>query len=122
MALRNNKGGSLATGPLEHFVSVHPRSIQQRTLDGAMIFDAFFSTSQDRIARQTLFKTSDAPVVEGFPSNREEILAISDMFVLPTGKEDGRFAECLAVFSFLITGLKTRCTWLHAGFHFESLG
>lgn len=93
VALRNNRGNSLSTGPLEHFVSVHPRAIQQKVLadTGATIFDLFYGTSQDRSERQTLFKTSDAPSVVGFRADREQILAITDMFVLPTGKGDGRY-------------------------------
>lgn len=32
VVLRDNKGRTLETGPLEHFVSVHPRKIQQDSL------------------------------------------------------------------------------------------
>lgn len=42
VALRNNKGGALATGPPEHFVSVHPRAIQQPRPDGAPLFDLMY--------------------------------------------------------------------------------
>ena len=42
VALRNNKGGPLATGPPEHFVSVHPRAIQQQRLDGVLLFDVMY--------------------------------------------------------------------------------
>jgi len=89
VALRNNKGGPSSTGPPEHFVSIHPRAIQQRKLEGAMIFDLLYGTSQDRIDRLTLFKmtTSD---IQGIDTSQEQILGITDMFVLPTGKGDGR--------------------------------
>lgn len=90
IALRNNKGGPQLTGPPEHFVSVHPRAIQQRKYDGAMLFDLMYGTSQDRIDRLTLFKMSTTNIDDLDPS-KEEILGITDMFVLPTGKGDGRY-------------------------------
>lgn len=90
VALRNNKGGPLRTGPPEHFVTVHPRSIQTKVYDGAPLFDLMYSTSQDRIDRLTLFKMSTTAIAGGFDPFSQQILAIADMFVIPTGKGDGR--------------------------------
>ena len=47
------------------------------------------STAQDRIDRLTLFKET-TPDVAGLDAAREQVLGITDMFVLPTGKGDGR--------------------------------
>jgi len=93
VALRNNKGGPLSTGPPEHFVSVHPRAIQLQMLPSnrdVRLFDVMYSTAQDRIDRLTLFKESSVPDVQGMDASQERILGITDMFVLPTGKGDGR--------------------------------
>lgn len=90
VALRNNKGGTLSTGPTEHFVSVHPRIIQTMAYEGASTYDMLYGTAEDRNARQTLFKESSASEVQGFDSSRLQILGITDMLVLPTGKGDGR--------------------------------
>ena len=97
VALRNNKGGPLATGPPEHFVSVHPREIQRRVVgeeesSGVRLFDIAYSTAQDRIDRLTLFRET-TPDVVGMDAGAERILGITDMFVLPTGKGDGRSVE-----------------------------
>jgi hypothetical protein len=95
VALRNNRGGPLSTGPSEHFVTVHPRAIQQQSMPtnrDVRMFDVMYSTSQDRIDRLTLFKESSAPDVVGMDVSQERILGITDMFVLPTGKGDGRLA------------------------------
>lgn len=93
VALRNNKGGPLSTGPSEHFVSLHPRAIQQQTLPSnrdVKLFDVMYSTAQDRNNRLTLFKETSVPDVVGMDPSKERILGITDMLVLPTGKGDGR--------------------------------
>ena len=84
VALRDNKGRSLQTGPLEQFVSVHPRRIQQDT----RLYDLIYGTSQNRIDRLTLAKMSSN--IRGIDPQEEQVLAITDMFVLPTGEGDGR--------------------------------
>ena len=50
VALRDNKGRSLQTWPLEQLVIVHPRRIQQDTRPYHLIYD----TSQNSINRLTL--------------------------------------------------------------------
>lgn len=89
VALRNNKGGPLSTGPSEHFVSVHPRSIQQKAYDGVAVFDILYSTAQDRVDRLTLFKET-TPVIKDLDTSKIQIIGISDMLVLPSQKEDIR--------------------------------
>lgn len=84
VALRDNKGRSLQTGPLEQFVSVHPRRIQQDT----SLYDLMYGTSQNRIDRLTLAKMSSD--ISGIDPQAEQVLAITDLFVLPTGEGDGR--------------------------------
>ena len=79
VALRDNKGRSLQTGPLEQFVSVHPRRIQQDT----RLYDLIYGTSQNRIDRLTLAKMSSD--IRGIDPQAEQVLAITYLFVLPTG-------------------------------------
>ena len=83
-ALRDNKGRSLQTGPPEQFVTVHPRRIQQ----DIALFDQAYATSQNRIDRLTLVKMSSE--ITGLDTTKEQILGITDMFVLPTGQGDRR--------------------------------
>ncbi len=83
-ALRDNKGRSLQTGPLEQFVTVHPRRIQQDRI----LFDEACGTSQNRINRLTLVKMSSQ--IRGLDPATEQVLAITDMFVIPTGAGDKR--------------------------------
>jgi hypothetical protein len=83
-ALRDNKGRSLSTGPPEQFVSVHPRRIQQEPL----LFSQAYATSQNRIDRLTLVKMSSQII--GMDPTQEQVLGITDMFVLPTGEGDRR--------------------------------
>ena len=84
VALRDNKGRSLKTGPLEQFVSVHPRKIQQ----DPRLYDLIYGTSQNRIDRLTLAKMSSE--IRGIDPQTEQVLAITDIFVLPTGEGDRR--------------------------------
>jgi hypothetical protein len=97
VVMRNNKGRTLSSGPLEQFVTVHPRSIQEATIeafDGAqwgssMIFDIMYSTPQDRVDRLKLVGTSSTDI-DGINAGTEQVLAITDMFVLPTQKDSKR--------------------------------
>lgn len=95
-ALRNNRGGPASQGhPDEQFVTIHPRAIQQRTFDGSgnLLFSAMYGTSQDRLDRLTLFRMGEGgggSNTAGLDPAAFQILAVTDMFVLPTGKGDGR--------------------------------
>jgi hypothetical protein len=97
VVMRNNNGRTLSSGPLEQFVTVHPRSIQQATIDAfegaqwgsAMIFDIMYGTSQDRVDRLKLVGMSSTDI-DGIDAGAEQVLAITDMFVLPTQKESRR--------------------------------
>ena len=85
VALRDNKGRSLETGPLEHFVTVHPRMIQLNTAR----YDAIYGSKQDRISRLTVMSMSNYEI-QGMDPGTDVVLAITDMFVLPTGAGDKR--------------------------------
>jgi hypothetical protein len=67
VVLRDNKGRSLDTGPLEHFVTVHSRKIQRNTA----LFDLIYSTSQNRIDRQMLVKMSSE--IDGLDSRNTQV-------------------------------------------------
>jgi hypothetical protein len=84
IALRDNKGRTLETGPVEQFVSVHPRRIQQ----DASAYDRMYGSRQNRVDRLTLVKMSSE--ISGMDPASEQVLAITDMFVLPTGEGDKR--------------------------------
>ena len=84
VALRDNKGRTLDTGPLEHFVSIHPRRIQE----DPVMYDALYGSSKGRIERLMIISLSSE--VRGLNPLKEEMLAITDMLVIPTGEDDGR--------------------------------
>lgn len=67
IALRDNKGRSLSTGPLEQFVTVHPRRIQQDTI----LFDRVYGSSQNRIDRLMLVSMSSE--IEQLDSLTEQV-------------------------------------------------
>lgn len=83
-ALRDNKGRSLETGPMEQFVSVHPRVIQQDT----SLYDRIYGTRQNRVDRLMLAKMSSE--FGGMDPSEQQVLAITEMFVLPTSEGDRR--------------------------------
>jgi hypothetical protein len=84
VALRDNKGRSPKTGPPEQFVSVHDRVIQKNP----STYDMMFSTPELRSSRQLLVGMSSE--IEGINGETQDVLAITDMQVIPTGKSDRR--------------------------------
>lgn len=102
IAFRDNKGrSSSVTGPDEQFITMHPRMIQQNSAT----YQRFYSTAEDRLSRLTLVSMSspisgvntisDVNTVSSVNTNdgsviEYEALAITDMYVIPTGKEGRR--------------------------------
>lgn len=80
VAMRDNKGRTLATGPLEQIISIHPRAIQM----DASVYYRYFSTAANRNDRLTYVSTTDYKVKK-LDKLRDIPLSITDMFVLPTG-------------------------------------
>jgi hypothetical protein len=85
VVLRDNKGRSLKSGPPEHFVSVHLRVAQANPTT----YDQMFSTPELRNERTRLMGMMSSEV-EGFNAEEQEMLAITDMLVIPTGHSDKR--------------------------------
>jgi hypothetical protein len=54
-----------------------------------MLYDIMYGTSQDRVERLTLVGMSSTNI-EGLDPGSEKVLGITDMFVIPTGKDDRR--------------------------------
>lgn len=84
VVLRDNKGRSLKSGLPEQFVSVHSRVTQ----NNPTTYDQMFSTPELRNERTRLVGMSSE--VEGFNAEEQELLALTDMLVIPTGKSDQR--------------------------------
>ncbi len=68
VALRDNKGRSLDTGPPEHFVTVHARKSQWNTA----LFDLIYSTNQNRVDRQMLVRMSSE--IDGMDARNTQVL------------------------------------------------
>jgi hypothetical protein len=81
IVVRNNKNGDYTKGPLEQFISIHPRSIQ---LD-VPTYTLNYGTTEARNERLTIAPSS--LVINGMLSTHV-VQGIADLFVLPTGGDE----------------------------------